>query len=205
MPGSWEINRFDDLWEIAVRTDESKHLLFANIELPVTFDISEEEGMKIMGSNGVSISVIPDEEPTQVTMEASDGSHAWIEVSTEVVNDIAAFIQREHRNRGNNNGNNIRFNNVRNVPENATNAVTFEPIQNGNEMVTFHGNLNRPNAQRYYKRSTFNSIATNSRSGLKRNPFTRQNIRPTNVRGYTARIQRGGKKQRRKTRRSKRA
>lgn len=85
----------------------------------------------------------------------------------------------------------------RNVPANAENAVMLNSIQNGDEMVDFHGEsaLAEP---RYYKKSTFNSLPKNAR-GTKKNPFTRANIRAANVEFYRARKVQGGK--RRKTRR----
>jgi hypothetical protein len=80
------------------------------------------------------------------------------------------------------------------------NAITYEPIENGNEMVNFHG---EKALGRYYKKSSFNSFAKNA-DGVKKNPFTRALIAPGNVKKYTAK---GGKRRKhrkaRKTRRSK--
>ena len=89
----------------------------------------------------------------------------------------------------------------RNVRANAENAVMMNAIQNGDEMVEFHGEsaLEEP---RYYKKSTFNSLPKNAR-GTRKNPFTRANIRAANVEFYRARKVQGGK--RRKTRKGKKS
>jgi hypothetical protein len=86
---------------------------------------------------------------------------------------------------------------LRNLPANATNAITYEPIANSTNMVNFHGEFEHG---RYYKRNTFTQLPAGP-NGRKRNPYTQQNI--MNTRSYRARIPQppeGGR--RRKTRRS---
>lgn len=78
----------------------------------------------------------------------------------------------------------------RNIPRNAQNAITFDPIEEGNIMSNFHGEYN---LGRFYKNSTAQRLT--------RNPYTRANIRPTNKTPYKAHIV-GGK--RRKTLKQKR-
>lgn len=80
----------------------------------------------------------------------------------------------------------LNHTNIRNIQKNAINAITMEPIEDSEKMVTFHGNLNRANSKRFYTRATFNSLATDANTGYKKNPFTRKNIKPANVHGYTA-------------------
>lgn len=89
----------------------------------------------------------------------------------------------------------------RNVRANAENAVMLNAIQNGDEMVEFHGEsaLEEP---RYYKKSTFNSLPKSAR-GTKKNPYTRAEIRAANVEFYRARKVQGGRK--RKTRKGKKS
>ncbi len=72
--------------------------------------------------------------------------------------------------------------NVLNVPEGAENAVFLDPIQEGNNMVNFHGERALENP-RYYKESTYRSF-----SNPKRNPFTRQLINHNTIRRYKARV-----------------
>lgn len=78
-------------------------------------------------------------------------------------------------------------NGTRNLPKGATNAISFEPIEAGTPMVNFHGEsvLESP---RFYTYNSFKALKP------KINPFTRNNIKPTNVTRYRAR---GGKKSRR--------
>jgi hypothetical protein len=212
----WDVRVFpDEVCEINVYTEDRKNLLFAGLEFPVQFvdlDPMGDDGMKIRGSNGASIKIIPDEIPTQVIVD-SNGSYAWIDVDANTVDEIARYIRRGRVVEYNPYNGNVLENNrnntqplaqplaqpleSRNIPANATNAITYNSIQNGNEMVTFHGNLNRNEGRRYYKRTTYNSLNVNPRSGLKQNPFTRQNIRPENTVRYTARVRGGGKKTRR--------
>jgi hypothetical protein len=90
---------------------------------------------------------------------------------------------------------------LRNLPTNATNAITYEPIVNGTNMVNFQGEFDHG---RYYKRNTFAQLPAGP-NGRKRNPYTQQNI--MNTRSYRARIPpqpvEGGR--RRKTRRRRRS
>ena len=89
---------------------------------------------------------------------------------------------------------------LRNLPANATNAITYDPIANGTNMVNFQGEFDHG---RYYKRNTFAQLPVGP-NGRKRNPYTQQNI--MNTRSYRARIPpqpvEGGR--RRKTRRRRR-
>ena len=71
------------------------------------------------------------------------------------------------------------------LPTNATNAITFEPIEEGTNMVNFHG---ESESGRYYTRETYNSLTE-----PKRNPYTRSIIKPSNVISYKARVK-GGKR-----------
>ncbi len=64
------------------------------------------------------------------------------------------------------------------LPVNAINAITFEPIQEGENMVNFHDEFEHG---RFYTKSTYNSLHP------KKNPYTKKNIRPDNVRYYKAR------------------
>jgi len=73
--------------------------------------------------------------------------------------------------------NNISFNEELTIPNNATNAITFESIHSGNHLVNFH---NEASHGRYYKKNTFNELRP------KKNPYTRRNIKKNTVRGYTA-------------------
>lgn len=91
-------------------------------------------------------------------------------------------------------------NGERNVAENAENAIMLNAIENGDEMVNFHGEFNRGHL---YKKSTFNSLPKN-RNGTKKNPMSRATIRANNVRYYRARKVGGAKKRKTmKNRRSK--
>ncbi len=83
--------------------------------------------------------------------------------------------------------------NTRNVPRNATNAITMDPITDGAIMANFHG---ESALGRFYKKDTYNSM------NPKRNPFTRAPIQPSNVSYYRARVPAAGGK--RKTRRMRR-
>jgi hypothetical protein len=80
----------------------------------------------------------------------------------------------------------------KNIPRNAENAVMMEPVQDGNNMVNFHGEYD---LGRYYKKSTYNSMEY-----PKKNPFTRRAINSNNLVQYKAKV--GG---RRKTRKTKKA
>lgn len=71
---------------------------------------------------------------------------------------------------------------LRNLPADATNAITYDPIANGTNMVNFHGEFDHG---RYYKRNTFAQLPAGP-NGRKRNPYTQQNI--MNTRSYRARI-----------------
>ena len=72
----------------------------------------------------------------------------------------------------------------RNIPRNAENAITMNAIQNGNNMVNFHGEYN---LGRYYKKGTYNSFRE-----PKKNPYTRRNIASTNAVQYKAKV--GGRR-----------
>lgn len=72
---------------------------------------------------------------------------------------------------------------VRAIPRNTENALTLEPIADGNGMVNFHDESARG---RYYKKSSYNSMVQ------KINPFTRKAINATNVVQYKAKV--GGRR-----------
>ncbi len=76
------------------------------------------------------------------------------------------------------------------LPRNAKNAITEEPIEEGQNMVNFHG---ESNLGRYYKQNTYYALKE------KKNPFTRRNIKAKNVVFYKAKLQ-GGKRKTRKGR-----
>ena len=81
---------------------------------------------------------------------------------------------------------------LRNVPRNTENALTLEPIADGNGMVNFHDESARG---RYYKKSSYNSMVQ------KINPFTRKAISATNVVQYKAKVGGAAKGSRRHRRR----
>lgn len=80
----------------------------------------------------------------------------------------------------------------RNIPANATNAITYAPITDGNQMVNFQGEFDHG---RYYKQSTYDQLHPGP-AGRKRNPFTQANI--TETTSYRARIRGGNRKTRRR-------
>ncbi len=69
-----------------------------------------------------------------------------------------------------------------NIPRNSNpeNSVQYIPIQEGNELVDFHG---ESGFGRYYKRNTYNALPP-----PKRNPATRRPIAPGNVTYHTAHL-----------------
>ena len=73
----------------------------------------------------------------------------------------------------------------RTIPKNATNAISFEDITEGQEMVNFHDEAAHG---RYYTRESYNALKS-------RNPFTREVINPRNVKTYKAHFK-GGKRMR---------
>ncbi len=76
---------------------------------------------------------------------------------------------------------------VRNVPAGTENAITYDNIINGANMVNFHGEMARTNEPRYYTHDTFRAFPVNAQ-GFRLNPFTRRRIYPHEVDAYTARI-----------------
>ncbi len=87
----------------------------------------------------------------------------------------------------------------RNIPANASNAVSYTNIVNGANMVNFHGEFGHG---RFYTKNTFNQIQPHVYSGKKKNPFTQQNIEPGNIIRYTAKkaaALQGGRRRVRKT------
>jgi hypothetical protein len=66
-----------------------------------------------------------------------------------------------------------------NIPAGSENAITFEPIRDGDEMVNFHGERNQG---RYYRKATYNRMPL-----PKKNPFTRRAIRV--LTSYIAKVQ----------------
>lgn len=81
-----------------------------------------------------------------------------------------------------------------NIPRGSTNVISLDDIEEGDEMVNFHG---EHGYGRYYKKASFNGIPITYPSRFKKNPTTRANITQRNVRKYKAHLV-GGKK--RKTR-----
>jgi hypothetical protein len=81
---------------------------------------------------------------------------------------------------------------VRAIPRNNENALTMEPIADGNGMVNFHDESARG---RYYKKSSYNSMVQ------KINPFTRKAINAKNVVQYKAKVGGAAKGSRRHRRR----
>lgn len=73
------------------------------------------------------------------------------------------------------------------LPKNAINAITMEPISEGQQMVNFHGEME---LGRFYKQNTYRALRP------KLNPFTRRNIVPKNVMYYSAHLE-GGKRSKR--------
>lgn len=72
----------------------------------------------------------------------------------------------------------------RNLPEDAENALLFEAIAPGTEMVDFHGESGHG---RYYSAAAFAQLPMKHFPGVghfKENPHTRQPIRPANVTRY---------------------
>jgi hypothetical protein len=89
---------------------------------------------------------------------------------------------------------------TRNVPANAENAILFESIAPGTEMVDFHGESGHG---RYYTLDSFRQLPMKMFPGVgrfKENPQTRQPIRPANVTRY----RKTGGRRRRSTRRHRR-
>lgn len=98
------------------------------------------------------------------------------------------------------------------LPANAVNAISYNAIAEGTQMVNFQGEaaLKEP---RYYTKNTFNQIvpyvhphgAVVANTGYKMNPFTKARIEPGQVRQYTAHIaaqeQQGGRRRRRTVKR----
>jgi hypothetical protein len=77
----------------------------------------------------------------------------------------------------------------KNIPTNAQNAISYNAIQDGNNMVNFHEESTRG---RYYKRDSYNQLMASSAT----NPYTRQPIRSGNAEYYRARVatRRGGRR-----------
>jgi hypothetical protein len=66
---------------------------------------------------------------------------------------------------------NIAVGEMRRIASNATNAITYNTIKEGNRMVNFNNEFKQG---RYYKKNTYNNLVTVS--GKKLNPFTRKQI-----------------------------
>lgn len=73
--------------------------------------------------------------------------------------------------------------NNRRISAISKNATSYETIENGANMVNFHGEFGHG---RYYTKNTFNQLQSHIYSGKKKNPFTQQNIEPGNVVRYRA-------------------
>lgn len=79
-----------------------------------------------------------------------------------------------------------------NIPKGSANTITLDDIQEGDEMVNFHG---EHEYGRFYKKSSFNRIPVTYPSQFKKNPTTRANITRKNAKKYKAHLV-GGKKNR---------
>jgi hypothetical protein len=79
-----------------------------------------------------------------------------------------------------------------NISRGSTNTISLDDIEEGDEMVNFHG---EHGYGRYYKKSSFNQIPVTYPSRYKKNPTTRANITRNNLRKYKAHLV-GGKKRR---------
>ncbi len=158
-----------------------------------------DEVASIKGSNETIVYIDND----TVVMQGMVGvMNTGITVHPQLAADMKHFVQagqvRNQRFKLQTTDYTISHEEVRSVPHDATNAITEENIEDGDQMVTFHGDLDRAEGRRYYKRSTFDALPTGS-SGLKKDPFTRVDILPSELRGYTARIAPvGGRRSRKK-------
>jgi hypothetical protein len=80
---------------------------------------------------------------------------------------------------------NIPYQGTISVPKNKTNVVSLNNIANRDRMINFQGERG---FGRYYKKSTFNQLATNNQ-GFKKNPVTRALIHPgVNMYTYNANV-----------------
>lgn len=84
-----------------------------------------------------------------------------------------------------------------NIPRGATNTVTLDDIEEGEDMVNFQG---EHGYGRYYKASTFDQLPLRGR--YKKNPTTRANITRNNTKTYKAHLVGGKKRKTRKQRRT---
>lgn len=82
------------------------------------------------------------------------------------------------------------------IPRGTTNAITYDDIQNRNNIVDFN---DEKSFGRYYKKNTYDRIM----STTKMNPFTRTIINPSTVVQYKATLK-GGKRKTRKAKRTRR-
>ncbi len=98
---------------------------------------------------------------------------------------------------GNRNGNNygaaLRGLYMNEIPKNAENAIMGNKIEEGNRMVNFH---NERNFGRFYKESTLNALPQ------KKNPFTKKNIRNSNIVRYVAHVKKRKSRRTRKARKT---
>lgn len=83
----------------------------------------------------------------------------------------------------------------RNVPAGSENVFSLEPIETGDEMIELHKQPGH-----YYRRNGMETHLTSPGPWPKTNPFTREEIKKTNMKRYTARVvpkpSRGGKSKR---------
>lgn len=68
-------------------------------------------------------------------------------------------------------------------------TILMSNIKNGDEMINFHDEYKY---NRYYKRNEFNQLPGNP----KKNPYTRKNIKPSNIKRYKAHLIGGTRKRR---------
>lgn len=125
--------------------------------------------------------------------------------------ELQYISNNQNINYSNNNSNNYNINNnnanympqtnyyakpvnigTRNIPKNATNAISFEPIENNTNMINFHDEFSHG---RYYTKNTFNKLAL--KNGKKENPYTKQKINASNAKKYKSHLVGGGKTRKR--------
>ncbi len=80
------------------------------------------------------------------------------------------------------------------LPASASNAIVFNKIQEGNNMIDFHDEYKYG---RYYKQSTYNDYIKPTRE----NPFTRKSLSSKNIQRYKAKFS-GGKRTKRTQRKN---
>lgn len=144
----------------------------------------------LLAVDGINVNAIAYDGNTALDIAEQNDNDAIAEMLREAGAVRAQEINNRYNNNIINNGNNNNYSQLNglfknSLPTNAVNAITMDPITEGQSMVNFHGEFEKG---RYYTRDTYNSL-----SRPKRNPFTRRNIMPANVIAYKARVT-GGKR-----------